>query len=96
MLIYRLRFLFDLFNWSRLQYLINETRLLGKSGDQLLPDFSFLIQCSRSAFYTVDEKTLLGYCMACGDLPSFAASETSETSLTMRLEHCRHSGYQVL
>lgn len=57
-------------------------------------------QCEQSSFYTVCEKKLYGYYMACCGLtgiPSVALSTPTPTeskpSLAVRLEHCRHSGY---
>ncbi|RMX54135.1 hypothetical protein pdam_00017386 [Pocillopora damicornis] len=57
-------------------------------------------QCEQSSFYTVCEKKLYGYYIACCGLtgiPSVALSTPTPTeskpSLAVRLEHCRHSGY---
>lgn len=60
------------------------------------------LQCLQSSFYTVNKDTLLGYYMACCGLTDIPPSttrpslEASKPSLMTRLEHCRHSGYQVI
>ncbi|XP_068722268.1 integrator complex subunit 8-like isoform X2 [Montipora capricornis] len=57
-------------------------------------------QCSQSSFYTVNENKLSGYYMACCGLTGLPPSTTrapleeSKSSLIMRLEQCRHSGYK--
>ncbi|XP_022798961.1 integrator complex subunit 8-like [Stylophora pistillata] len=57
-------------------------------------------QCDQSSFYTVCEKKLYGYYMACCGLtgipsvaPSTPTSTENKPSLAVRLEQCRHSGY---
>ncbi|XP_078367227.1 integrator complex subunit 8-like isoform X2 [Oculina patagonica] len=57
-------------------------------------------QCCQSSFYTVNEKKLYGYYMACCGLTGIPPVITSapplaatKPSLAVRLEHCRHSGY---
>lgn len=57
-------------------------------------------QCDQSSFYTVCKKKLYGYYMACCGLtgipsvaPSTPTSTENKPSLAVRLEQCRHSGY---